>query len=117
VSALREGLSAPDFYVAFMEALGIRDVELPTTDHQNLAAERLRLVASPWEAPVDICLVARVPTLVLTGGWNAEYEATARALRHVGAEHRVLAGAGHRRHDDGRFNDLLVRSWHESEAL
>jgi hypothetical protein len=38
-----------------------------------------------------------VPTLVVTGGWNDEYEAI--ASRIVGARHVTLAGHGHRPQD------------------
>lgn len=116
VLARRDELAAPEFFIAFMEALGRRDVEPPVTDEQIVAAERLRLVAAPWEAPVDARIVARVPTLVLTGGWNSEYEATAQALDRAGAKHQVLEGAGHRVQDDPRFNELLAEFWSKSDS-
>lgn len=39
------------------------------------------------------------PTLVVTGGWNDEYETIARVLTEFGAGHHVLTGAEHRPQD------------------
>ncbi len=46
-------------------------------------------------------------TVVVTGGWNDEYEAVAAALAAVGAQHRVLPGARHRPQDTAEFDAVL----------
>jgi pimeloyl-ACP methyl ester carboxylesterase len=70
-------------------------------------ARRLRLQASPWEAPLHI--VPGVPTLVLTGGWEPLYEEIAGYLQETGALHRIAAG-GHRPHDSPE-GDRIIRSF------
>jgi hypothetical protein len=56
---------------------------------------------------IEAAAITGLPTLVVTGGWNAEYEAIAQALAAAGAEHRVLEGAGHRPQDLPDFARLL----------
>lgn len=50
-----------------------------------------------------------VATTVVTGAWNAEYDAIADALVDVGAARVVLRGADHRPHDLPAFADVLAR--------
>lgn len=59
-------------------------------------SRRTRLHGAPWRHPVDPDCIAETRTLVLSGGWNDEYEEVAAALVGLGAEHAVLAGHGHR---------------------
>lgn len=59
-------------------------------------SRRTRLHGAPWRHPIDPACLRETPTLVLTGGWNDEYEEVAAALVELGAEHAVLAGHGHR---------------------
>ena len=54
---------------------------------------------TPWGHGIRADMVTGIPTLVVTGAWNEEYEAIAATLVAGGAEHRVLAGAGHRPQD------------------
>jgi hypothetical protein len=51
--------------------------------------------------------IACVPTLVVTGDWNDEYEAIAEELTVHGAEHRHLRGFGHRPQDHPDFPALV----------
>ncbi|MFJ3380680.1 alpha/beta fold hydrolase [Curtobacterium sp. NPDC090217] len=86
-------LDAASFAVAFGDAVsGRSDASAPTTPEGLLAAERQRMLPGPWT--LDTPEHTGVPTLVVTGGWNDEYETIAA---HVdGAAHVLLAGLGHR---------------------
>ncbi|MFD5214714.1 alpha/beta fold hydrolase [Microbacterium sp. NPDC058345] len=66
---------------------------------ERAVAEHWSVAELPWGHGVRVGMVRDLPTLVVTGGWNAEYEEIARLLTGEGAEHVVLAGAGHRPQD------------------
>lgn len=70
-------------------------------------AERWARAPLPWGNGVRDRMVEGIPTLVVTGGWNAEYEAIARRLGAIGAEHVVLAGAQHRPQDLSAFGPVV----------
>lgn len=70
-------------------------------------AARLHELPVPWGHGVSAIEFATTPTVVVTGGWNDEYEAIAAALVVEGAQHHVLTGAGHRPQDLDAFNPLL----------
>lgn len=53
--------------------------------------------------PAEVAL--KIPTLVLTGGWNDEYEEIARRI--IGAEHRVVTGFAHRPQDHPAATELI----------
>lgn len=53
----------------------------------------------PWGHGVRPDVITGIPTLVITGGWNDEYETIAGALARHGARHVVLKGATHRPQD------------------
>lgn len=76
-------------------------------DRERPAAERWARVNLPWGHGVRARQIRGIPTLVVTGGWNDEYEDIAAVLAAEGAEHRVLPGAGHRPQDLAAF-PLLV---------
>lgn len=69
----------------------------------------------PWEVaiPLDRLAAAGIPALVLSGGHDPAYEAVCDALeRALGAERRVLPGAGHAIPSLGPpVNDLLADLW------
>lgn len=65
----------------------------------------------PWGFGIAAADIALTRTIVVTGGWNDEYEAIAAALVAAGAEHHVLTGARHRPQDLPCFDTVL------SEAL
>lgn len=71
-------------------------------------AERFAAMEPPWGHGLDPSCFADVPTLVLTGGWNAEYDAIARRLVEHGAEHVELRGHGHRPQDHPGFADSVA---------
>lgn len=74
-------------------------------EHERPAAERWATANLPWGHGVRAGMLHGIPTLVVTGGWNDEYEQIARVLVGEGAEHLVLAGAQHRPMDLPAFTD------------
>ena len=78
-----------------MLALTGDDIGAARSPEELRSARRARVHGAPWRHPVDPAALARTRTLVLTGGWDAEYEAVAAALVELGAAHEVLVGHGH----------------------
>ena len=76
-------------------------------EDQDLA-QRFADMDAPWGYGIQESVFAEVPTLVMTGGWNDEYEAIAGQLAHVGAAHVQLPGAKHRPQDHPRFESALA---------
>lgn len=68
-------------------------------DHERAVAEHWSAVPLPWGNGVRDRMLADTPKLVITGAWNAEYEAIARHLVTLGATHLALEGAQHRPQD------------------
>ncbi|WEG07377.1 alpha/beta fold hydrolase [Microbacterium horticulturae] len=62
----------------------------------------------PWGHGIRRDALRGIPTLVVTGEWNEEYETIARRLVEEGAEHRVLSGAGHRAQDLPAFEAIAT---------
>lgn len=85
-------LGAGAFGTEFSAAIGGGTVQPPETADALLAAERQRMLPGPWT--LDTPTTIDVPTLVVTGGWNAEYETIAARL--TGGTHVTLSGHGHR---------------------
>lgn len=73
-------------------------------------ASRLASFELPWGHDVTAHMVARTQTLVITGGWNDEYEAVASALVDAGASHVQLIGNEHRPQDHPDF-ERTVQEW------
>jgi hypothetical protein len=72
-------------------------------------AERWASTNLPWGHGVRAHALTGIPTLVVTGGWNTEYEEIAAVLAAHGAEHRVVHGAGHRPQDLPEFRPIVDR--------
>ena len=108
-TVLRAGLAPAEFQVAFLTALGVVGAELPSTPEALTAAERAALQLPPWDVDLDPAVFARIPTLVVTGNWNPEYEEIAEALVDLGANHEQLEGHGHRPQDADGFRELVAR--------
>lgn len=89
-------LTDATFERAFTLALAGHDVGPAITPQALRSSKRARLHGAPWRHPVDPAVIAETLTLVLTGGWNPEYEEVAAALVGLGAAHEVLPGRGHR---------------------
>lgn len=77
-------------------------------ENEEPTATRWAETNVPWGHGVRPEMLTGVPTLIITGGWNPEYEAIAQVLAAQGAEHAVLSGAGHRPQDAPGFADLIA---------
>ena len=62
----------------------------------------------PWGHGIEASAFAQVPTLVLSGGWNEEYETIAERLTDSGAAHVRLTGTKHRPQDHPAFESTVV---------
>lgn len=102
------GQEAGDFWIELMSALTGAPGRAPSGESERSQAERLRLQRPPWEFEISPQAFERVPTLVITGDWNREYEEIAEALQVLGARHEFVRGLGHRVQDVSRTNDLLA---------
>jgi pimeloyl-ACP methyl ester carboxylesterase len=112
VIAAAPRLTAAEFGLAWSRAIGVPAPTAPTTAAELRGAERLRLLPAPWDIPAPASVFAEIPTLVVTGGWNEEYEEIASALVQAGATSRRLTGFGHRVQDHPAA-DALIREWVE----
>jgi pimeloyl-ACP methyl ester carboxylesterase len=97
---------------AFFAALG---VERPydRLDEASLPVAEARMrERPPWEAEIPFERVAGLPTLVVSGGWSAAFDAVCDVLEErLGAERAVLPGAGHGPQHVPGFNERLVAFW------
>lgn len=102
----------------FLTALGAPGAALADPGDPALRSmgRRLRRQVPPWQVPVDPRVVARVPTLVVTGGWSPLYEEVAAALVAAGARHEVRPGYGHRVQDDLGLDARLLIHWDAAEG-
>lgn len=71
-------------------------------------ARRFSTLPAPWGHDITPGIIEALPTLVLTGGWNEDYEAIAAVLARHGADHQVLPGSGHRAQDEPEFEALIA---------
>lgn len=83
-----------------------REATRETWPDDEALARRFADIDPPWGHGIDGSVFAHVPTLVVTGDWNDEYEAIAARLRD--AEHVRLPGARHRPHDLPGFEELVA---------
>ncbi|WP_214443695.1 hypothetical protein, partial [Mycobacterium tuberculosis] len=60
-------------------------------EDERAVAQHWATTALPWGHGIRDRFVRGVPTLVVTGDWNEEYELIARRLVDVGADHVVLS--------------------------
>jgi pimeloyl-ACP methyl ester carboxylesterase len=68
-------------------------------DDERPLAERWATTNLPWGHGVRAQMISGIPTRVITGGWNDEYEVIADMLGRAGASPIVLDGAQHRPQD------------------
>ncbi|MBN8424668.1 alpha/beta fold hydrolase [Microbacterium esteraromaticum] len=78
-------------------------------DEERETAARFEAKQPPWGFGVASSAIVGVPTLVITGGWNAEYETIAGVLIEEGATHVQLRGVNHRPQDHSGFADTVER--------
>lgn len=81
-------------------------------DEERSLAEHWASTNVAWGHGLRSELLDGIPTLVVTGGWNDEYELIAERLHARGADHTVLKGAAHRAQDVPAFADVV----HDFEA-
>jgi len=113
-SLWRDGPREPRaFLAAFYQAVAGRAVEVPDPLPPDLhqGAQTLMVERGPWEArpQLDELRSAPFPKLVVSGGWNAAFEAVCDVLEErLLAQRSVLPGMGHNPQLLGRpFNDVL----------
>ena len=89
----------------------------PLPEQLEQGARTLIVERGPWEAeiPLDALATARFPTLVVSGGHHAGFDAVCDVLvERLGAERLVLPGYGHtaQRHPDfnERLGDFVTRA-------
>lgn len=97
-------LDSAEFWSQFMSAMTGQPPQPARPDEMD-RAERQRLLPGPWTLSTPTDVARDVPTLIITGGWNDEYEAIAGRI--VGARHEVLTGFGHRPHDHPNATALI----------
>ncbi|QAY61132.1 alpha/beta fold hydrolase [Microbacterium protaetiae] len=83
-------------------------LEVDRWSDERAAAEHWARVTVPWGHGVRPGMLRGIPTLVVTGGWNAEYEAIASVLVDNGGSHQVVAGAQHRPQDLPGFGSVVA---------
>ena len=71
-------------------------------------AERWAETNLPWGHGVRESVIDGIPALVVTGGWNDEYEVIASILARRGARHVALPGAQHRPQDVEAFANVVA---------
>ena len=106
VSEARDRASHDDLF-GYWEIVGPlmfgRPAARETWAQDREVAARLALLEPPWGHGVDAAVFSDVPTLVVTGGWNDEYEAIASRLVDEGAAHVRLPDTRHRPQDHPAF--------------
>jgi pimeloyl-ACP methyl ester carboxylesterase len=100
-------LDAAEYQVGFMTALTGSRPKRPSGPVEILAAERNRLLVPPWSFDLPTGVLSAIPTLVLTGGWNGEYEEIGEAMAEAGSRHDQLVGFGHRVQDHPDANSAI----------
>ena len=92
-----------EFTHDFLQAMGVPGTD-PADPEYAVVGARLRLSTPPWETPLSLEVVSRVPTLVVTGGWSAAFDEVAEVLVAAGASRVVVPGTGHgpQFHPDGQ---------------
>jgi pimeloyl-ACP methyl ester carboxylesterase len=114
VTKMKEAPGEPRDYLAYFLPLVGSSLELPDPLPPLLeaGARAALLERSPLEAqiPFDDLAAAPFPTLVVTGGHHAMFDAVAEVLeQRLGAQRAVVPGAGHSIPRAPGYNETLVR--------
>ncbi len=99
--------SVAEFWAEAMTTLTGQPTPIPTDSADLDRASRFLAQGAPWNYEIDVLALARIPMLVITGGWNQEYEEIAAVLAHHGAERLLLEGHGHRVADHPDFSPAV----------
>lgn len=84
------------------------DFDPDAWQRERPVAERLAAAPRPWGYGIRADTFAGLDATVVTGAWNAEYDAIAAVLERQGARHVVLPGHEHRPQDHPEFADVVV---------
>ena len=108
------------FLRGFLEYVGSDFVPpSPLPPQLEQGARTLIVERGPWEAeiPLDELAAAQFPTLVVSGGHHAGFDAVCDVLEaRLGAERVVLPGFGHTAQRHPEFNDRLAEFVERAEA-
>lgn len=85
-----------------------REATLECWQEDRDLAQRFADLDPPWGHGIEGSVFSAVPTLVVTGDWNDEYEAIAAQLTRAGAAHVTLPGFRHRPQDHPGFEPVLA---------
>jgi pimeloyl-ACP methyl ester carboxylesterase len=107
------GPSDPRAFLGGFYALVGRHVELPDPLPPELeqGAQALIVQRGPWEAepPLKTLAARSYPKLVLSGGWSPVFEKVCDLIaKRLGAQRKVLPGAGHNVQQVPGFNETLL---------
>jgi pimeloyl-ACP methyl ester carboxylesterase len=107
------GPSDPRAFLSGFYALVGRHVELPDPLPLELeqGAQALIVQRGPWEAepPLPTLAAGSYPKLVLSGGWSPVFEKVCDLIaKRLGAQRKVLPGAGHNVQQVPGFNETLL---------
>ena len=100
--------SLEEFWLELVMALSGNAAEGPLDNETLRTASGFRRLGPPWRHEIEAGAFVGHPTLVVTGGWNDEYEEIATRLETDGATRAVLPGYGHRPQDHPDFNGTLA---------
>ena len=103
----------PEAYLrGFLRAVGSHfDPPSPLPPELEQGARLLLVERPPWEAEIPLARLRAppLPTLVVSGGHSAAFDAVCDVLeRELGAERGVCPGAGHSAQAAPGFNELLL---------
>ena len=76
-------------------------------ESERQAVERFAARQPPWGFGLTDGMLGGIRSLVVTGGWNAEYDAIADVLERHGARRVTLPGHGHRPQDHPDFAAIV----------
>ena len=113
--------SPAEFLPQFLTAVGVDPGRLPDPLPPPLVRHAATQLHGrwPWEAeiPLDTLAGAALPTLVVSGGHSAMFDAVCDVLEaRFGAQRVVIPGAGHTVPSTGRpFNEALSAFWDQVE--
>lgn len=111
MTAAREYADAGDLFGYWQVVAPLmfgRPASKRTWEEDEQLATRFAAVEPPWGHGIHATVFGAVPTLVVTGAWNDEYEAIAECLVQAGAAHVHLTGHRHRPQDHVDFEALVA---------